>query len=237
MESSEMKKQVISLGKTLVRELGLEPGVDTLSKWMAHYVAEQITTAENAIGNAKAVPEQRCFETVLKLWQHQSSFPNGHRPFKNFDSIFRALDRMDPESHRHYYFLDDRLFPEAEPDKDTEAQTEDIRSWINIALEVDGAARVLIDFAFKQAAHKAADEKTKTWIKSAANLPGGDDLSVIIRLLPSDQDSQKKDALERARQEQKKDLRSKIEKLDALVKASKSIRRALAQEIRKLSKD
>jgi hypothetical protein len=152
MESSEMKKQVISLGKTLVQELGLESGVDTLSKWMAHYAAEQITTAENATGDAKAAAEQRCFETILQLWERQSSFPNGHRPFKNFDSIFRAPDRMDPESHRYYYFLDDRLFHEAERDKDAEARNGDVQSWINVALEVDGAARVLIDFAFKQAA-------------------------------------------------------------------------------------
>jgi hypothetical protein len=236
MESSEMKKQVISLGKALVQELGLESGVDTLSKWMAHYVAEQITMAENATGDAKATAERRCFETVIKLWEHQSSFPNGRRPFKNFDPIFRALDRMDPESHRYFYSLDDRLFGEAEHDKDSEAQKEDVRSWINIALEVDGAARVLINFAFKQAAHSATDDKTKTWIKNAGNLPTSDDLAVIIRLLPSDQDSQEEDVLERARQEQQKGLRSKIEKLDALVRASKSIRGALTKEITKLSK-
>jgi hypothetical protein len=236
MESLEMKKQVISLGKTLVQELGLEPGFDTLPKWMAHYIAEQITTAENATGDAKAAAEQRCFETVLKLWQHQSSFPNDRRPFKNFEPIFRALDRIDPESSRSYYFLDDRLFNGAEHDKDPEAEAEDVRSWINIALEVDGAARVLIDFAFKQAAHNAADDKTKTWIKNAANLPSSDDLSVIIRLLPANQDDQKEDALERLRKDQKQSLRSKIEKLDALVKASKSLRGALVKEIRKLSK-
>ena len=40
MVSSEIQERAISLGKALVQELELEPGVDTLSRWMAHYVAE-----------------------------------------------------------------------------------------------------------------------------------------------------------------------------------------------------
>ena len=231
-----MKKQVISLGKTFVQELGLEPGVDTLSKWMAHYVAEQITTAENATGDAKAAAEQRCFETVLELWQHQSSFPNGRRPFKNFEPIFRALNRIGPESRQFHVF--EKFLEQKEPDDTSGDKADDVQSWINVALTVDRAARVLLDFAFKQAAHHATDEKTKSWIKSAAKFSGNDDdLSVIIRLLPSDQDDQKEDALEQVRENQKKNLRSKIEKLDAFVKASKSLRGALAKEITKLSKD
>jgi hypothetical protein len=236
MESLEMKKQVISLGKTLVQELGLEPGFDTLSKWMAHYIAEQITTAENATGDAKAAAEKRCFETVLKLWQHQSSFPNDRRPFKNFEAIFRVLDRLDPESPRYYYFQD--RAPQQIEDDDMKARADEGRLWIDAALTVDGAARALIDFVLKQAAQKAADDKTKTWIKNAANLPSSsEDLAVIIRLLPPNQDDQEEDAIERLRKDQRESFRSKIEKLDAFVKVSKSVRGALVKEIRKISKD
>ncbi len=71
-DDSEMKEQVISLGKALVKELELEPGVDTLARWMAHYIAEQIAIAENATDDKKVEAESRCFETILKLWQHRS---------------------------------------------------------------------------------------------------------------------------------------------------------------------
>ena len=41
-----MPKDVLDLGRALVEELGLDPGVDTLSRWMAHYIAELIEDAE-----------------------------------------------------------------------------------------------------------------------------------------------------------------------------------------------
>lgn len=38
-EPLKRSESVIALGKRLVEELGMEPGVDTLGRWMAHYVA------------------------------------------------------------------------------------------------------------------------------------------------------------------------------------------------------
>ena len=40
-------EQVVALGRKLVDELGKEPNPDTLSRWMAHYVADLIDGAEN----------------------------------------------------------------------------------------------------------------------------------------------------------------------------------------------
>jgi hypothetical protein len=193
-------------------------------------------TAKNAIGDENAEAERRCFETILKLWQHRSSFPNNHRPFENFEAIFRALNRIDPESRQSNYFED--FLHQKEMDNTPDATTKNVQFWIDIAVAVDRGARVLLDFAFKQAAHHAVDEKTKSWIKNAAKLSSNDDdLSVVIRLLPAKEDNQDKDALERIRQDQKDDLRSKIEKLDALLECSKVLRRALTSEIKRLSKE
>ena len=36
MEHLETQQKIIELGKTIVMELKLDPGVDTLSKWMSH---------------------------------------------------------------------------------------------------------------------------------------------------------------------------------------------------------
>ena len=76
-ETSEIQERIFNLGKALVEELGLEPGVDTLARWMAHYIAEKITLAKNAHGDEKIKAEQQCFDAILKLWQHRSRLPNG----------------------------------------------------------------------------------------------------------------------------------------------------------------
>ena len=229
-----MKTQVISLGKRLVQELGLEPGVDTLSKWMAHYVAEQITTAENATGDAKAGAEQRCFETVLKLWERRSLLPNGRRPFESFERIFRALDHIDPEKPRSCYF-DDLYFHESKADKTSQDRGDAVQSWVDTALAVDRAARVLIEFAFTQAARNAADEKTKAWITIGAKMTGAEDISVILSLLPTEALDVDEKTLQRIRKTQKKELRSKMKELDVFSKYSKSVRAALKDQLEKLS--
>ncbi len=88
MDDLEQQKQILNLGKVLVNELQLEPGTDTLSKWMAHYVAEKITLAEKMPqGQERIETEKECFETILKLWKHRWSLPSGKWPLETFEPI------------------------------------------------------------------------------------------------------------------------------------------------------
>lgn len=203
---------------------------------MAHYVAEQIVTVENATGDEKSVAEQRCFETILKLWQHRSSLPTGHRPLESFEPIFRALDRLDPESSRPFFYSPPQ-YDSAEPDDTTENIQDEVREWTDLALGIDRAARILINFALSQAALNAVDEKTSSWLKNATDLINSGDLSVVVRLLPPDTDDQGEVNFERIRQAHEKDLKSKIEKLDAFIELSSSLRAALINELEEISKD
>lgn len=236
MVNSEIQARAISLGKALVQELSLEPGVDTLSRWMAHYITEQIAIAETTIGNEKSEAEQRCFETILKLWERRSSLPNGRYPFKNFESIFKVLNRLDPENTQHYYFDDPR--PQTNVNKgneETESETDEVQTWVNIALGVDRAARVLIDFALRQAACNAVDEETIAWLENAIGISDDEnDVSIIIRLVGETQESEPEDngeALEETRQY----LQSRIDKLIAFTEISDLLRTELIQELKNLS--
>jgi hypothetical protein len=230
--SSEIQERAISLGKALVQELGLEPGVDTLSRWMAHYISEQIVLAENAPDNEKTEAKQRCFDTILKLWKHRLSLPNGRYPFKNFEPIFETLSRLDPDNSRPYYF-DNSHFQKSENDDTPEDQTNEVQSWINMALSIDAAARVLIDFAIKQAACNAEDEKTGAWIEKSTGISDDkyDDLSIITRLL---EEPQKDELEEEARERTSYELSSRIEKLNMLIEFiefSRSLRDELTENL------
>lgn len=233
--SSETQERAISLGKALVQELELESSVDTLSRWMAHYVAEQIVITENTTGDEKSEAEQRCFDTVLKLWERRSSLPNGRYPFKSFEAIFKALNRIDPDNSQSYYFDNSHFQATANNDGISEVQTNEVEPWINIALSIDRAARVLVDFAFKQAACNAVDEKIITWIENATGISADDenDISVIISLVGETQeDDHDEEALEKMR----RGLRSRIEKLDIFTKSSNLLRNKLIEELENASK-
>jgi hypothetical protein len=226
-----MKEQVINLGKKLVQELGLEPGVDTLSRWMAHYIAEQITIAENSTGHQKIKAEEKCVQTILNIWERRSQLPGGRRPFENFEPIFQTLERLNPDKPRPFYYVNPSIRQSAE--EDASKPTNEVQKWLNSALGVDSAARVLIEFAFSQAAMHAKDKKTKSWVEQSANLQGVEEIRLIFRLAEYKNDQDEK-ARELLLEEQKNYFRSRIEKLDTFLKLCKSLRIALANEFKKL---
>lgn len=168
----------MNLGKALVKELNLDPGVDTLARWMAHYIAEQLEIAEKATGFEKREAEERCFNTILKLWSHRSALPGESRPFVNFEPILQTLKRLDPENDSHYFFEDRADISESVPDE--------LKKWLDLAKGIDEAARVWLKYVFKQAALAATDESTIEWLENANAFQEEDHFSVIFRDLHND---------------------------------------------------
>jgi hypothetical protein len=94
MEQSQQSKEILDLGNKLVAELKMVDSSDTLSRWMAHYVAELITSAENAEGEMKAALEKECFDTILKLWANRDATPKGIRPLASLKDAMMLLNKI-----------------------------------------------------------------------------------------------------------------------------------------------
>ncbi|MGL5083727.1 MAG: hypothetical protein ACRC8A_19770 [Microcoleaceae cyanobacterium] len=200
---------------------------------MAHYVAEQIVIAETTTGRENIEAEQQCFDTILKLWEHRSSLPNNRYPFKNFEPIFQALSRLDPNNSRSYYFENSRL-QKTENNDTSENRANETQLWINLTLSIDSAARVLIDFALKQATCNAEDEETAAWIEKSTGISDDecDDLSIIVRLVG---ESQEGNPEEKVREQKRHELSSRIEKLDMLIEFSGLLRDELTEHLENIS--
>jgi hypothetical protein len=79
------------LGKRIVTELGLDQSTDTLSRWMAHRVAELMERAERARTKAARDSAAReCEPLILRLWERRTSWPQGWPP----PSAAGALERL-----------------------------------------------------------------------------------------------------------------------------------------------
>ncbi|MEH1770931.1 MAG: hypothetical protein V7L30_31765 [Nostoc sp.] len=217
------------MGNALVQELGLEPGVDTLSRWMAHYVSEQIALAENTSDNEKTEARQRCFDTILKLWDHRLSLPNNRYPFESFERIFETLSRLDPENSSTYYF-ENSHFENTENEDIPEDQTNEVQLWINVALSIDAAARVLIDTALKQAANHAEDEKIVAWLEKSGGISNDNnyDISIMTRLL---EEPQEDDIAEKVCERTRQKLSLRIKKLDLFIELSQLLREDLRENL------
>lgn len=214
----------MNLGKAIVKELNLEPSVDTTARWMAHYIAEQIEITEHSTGIQKQEAEERCFETILKLWNHRSSFPRGSRPFENFEPILRTLARLDPESDRHFFFENRKEKKDGVP--------EEVQKWLDIADGIDEAARVWLKYVLEQAALAATDDSTIEWLENSVALQEDDHFSVIFRDLYSDIDDiwgERQDKNEKKR----KTIISRIKKLESFAELNQLLLSEYKNELMK----
>jgi hypothetical protein len=182
-----------------VTELELDESVNTLSRWMAHYLAELISAAETASEAQKHDLEQRCADTIIKLWANRDTFPDGMRPFKNFEPVFRALEKLDPERDGAFStFINDLHIlrsaqaiavlpdngraPREEHSKST-GLTNDVYFWISHILNFDEISRDSINYAIRKTVELAQDEKTKHYLDLALSINQDDsDLSVLDNL-------------------------------------------------------
>ncbi len=163
MEDSKAQNKILTLGRAIVKELELDPGVDTLAKWMAHYVAEKIVLAERLSGYKKKEAEEECFEIISKLWEHRWSIPHNKPFLQDFEPLFETVDKLNPNKDVPFFLPPQFIFEMEEEIKISEtneidnesddAQNENLnpQTHLDSALRVDKLARSLIANLLKQA--------------------------------------------------------------------------------------
>lgn len=161
MENLKQQEQIFNLGKLLVKELGIEDGVDTLSRWMAHYVAEKIRLIEQLpSGENKEEIKKDCFETILKLWEHRWLVSPGYRPLENFESILKVLEEINPENRLPFFYRKPKQSLEIEM-----GNFKDVSEYVEMIVQIDRAAKIWIDFILHQAALMAKDDNTNNLLE------------------------------------------------------------------------
>jgi hypothetical protein len=163
---------VVELGKAIAKTLDQS---DFLGRWMAHYIAQQITDAESAEPAERAGKEQAAAESILALWQRRSGLPADQPPMHSFERVFTALDRLaGPQDPWSFY----RTFP-----AHTEPDEEDVISstLLCLALNLEDSARGAVQALIAEAAATSLDREAE-WIRLSANLDEDDERKAIRQL-------------------------------------------------------
>src|ERR1035437_5611721 len=127
---------LLALGKRIVEELGPDQEVDTLARWMAHYIAELIQAAEAATSEARPARMAECAAAILDLWKHRSHVPHDRRPFEDLEPILNALQSLDPASDRRRYYY--QTLQEADEGEDRS----EVQQWLRIVDQLDDSAKI-----------------------------------------------------------------------------------------------
>ena len=100
MARSKPPKDVLELGKHLVRELGYEDSFDTLGRWMSHHVAELIDQSENGDTEGDRLEaRKRATETILRIWEHRAALPGKAYPLSSYKDILQVLEHLKPSDN------------------------------------------------------------------------------------------------------------------------------------------
>ncbi len=159
MESLDRSRAVVEFGKRIVAQLKL--GDDLLSQWMAHFIAERMDAAERAGPEERISAQDACAQSIYQLWDHRNSLPAHIRPFMALEPLLKTLASLDVDSGRRF-----RFFPETPAQEELVADVESSKRALDVAVSLDGAARVLIQYFLAAAAEEAAD-KALPWLAAA----------------------------------------------------------------------
>lgn len=90
---------MLSLGEHLVNQLKQD---DLVSQWMAHYIAERMTTLESLQGSSQTGAKAEIADLIFKLWQHGrgAGFDD---PVASSEKVRRAVARLDPTPETPYF--------------------------------------------------------------------------------------------------------------------------------------
>lgn len=212
----------LELGKKLTGELGLDQSVDTLGRWMAHYIAELIQDAEKANPQERPAKMRACSEAILSLWKHRHELPNGKRPFEELEPILKALESLNPDYDTPRYFRPVRV---AADEADEEAET---KAWLKLIDGLDYSARMLIRYCLTQAAQTALDKSVK-WV-ALAEAAGADDgiESPIIRVIVGEDSMLKASAPD---EKVRKRLEDRIDRLEEFAKLAMALVSELREQV------
>ncbi len=204
---------LLQLGRKIVDELGPDQSVDTLCRWMAHYIAELMQAAEAAHGDERHLHLSRCANAIVDLWKHHRELPNGHRPFGSFEPIMRTLQSLDPDDETPRYFRAARAAAEeGELDPGT-------ANWLDTAETFDYTARILIRYCLACAAKNAVD-KSKEWV-AVAEAVDLEELDVkVLRILSNEKDLLNSPALKVA---ERKQVEDRIQRLDSFIEIASKV--------------
>jgi len=90
-QSKHSEVEIIQLGEKLVKELNLEYSVNTLARWLSHYLAELILNIDNSVSKEERKKlQQECCDVILKLWSQKENLPI-KQPLEDLKPVLEVL--------------------------------------------------------------------------------------------------------------------------------------------------
>ena len=217
-----LSDKTLALGQRIAEELGSQSDRDTLARWMAHDLAEQLQKCEELEGADREAAVRECRETILKLWEHLLNDRQRLPVFNELDKVVRSLASLDLANPRYF-----RQYRSTHPDNEQNSESD---KWLRIAEGLDYSAQILIGFAISNAVREASTQESADWLRDASEAGLlSSDFGRALEIVCPDSDGESQKISER-----QKALEDRIERLEGFVKMSEALAVDLRSELARL---
>ncbi len=212
----------LELGRKLTKELGIDQSVDTLGRWMAHYIAELIQNVEKASSEERPAKMRACCDAILNLWKHRHTLSDGKRPFEELEPLLKILESIDPEDDTPRYFREVRSVTSAA------GKNDEVEKWLKLIDGLDYSAKVLIRYCLTQAARNSIN-KSVEWVAlaEAAGADEGIEFPIINMIFDEADMLKDSDSGVEARER----IEDRIKRLEEFAKMAMAVVSDLRQEV------
>ncbi|WP_067150177.1 hypothetical protein [Pseudotamlana agarivorans] len=96
-QSKHSEEEILKLGEKIVKELDLEYSLNTLARWMSHYIAELIQEVEKTKSKEeKKLLQTECCDIILKIWAQKENVPI-RKPLDDLKPVIEILQIINEE--------------------------------------------------------------------------------------------------------------------------------------------
>lgn len=161
-----MKSDIKELGVKLIKELDSIDDYDVLTKWMLHYIAEQMHKYETArTEEEKQIAGQQCSNTIMMFWKNRSHNATWH-PFSNYKELYDGLNTLFKDN-ASLAFLDDVI-----------SRTNDTEFIANIK-KIKKVTRWLLEQMIEDCFSSKYEDGDEEWINLMSKSEDGDDARIL----------------------------------------------------------
>ncbi|MDN3446377.1 hypothetical protein QL886_01840 [Psychrobacter sp. APC 3281] len=142
------------LGKTLIKEYGLESSTNTLERWMLHYLAELFDKEKECNNpNETKTIQLEIKEIILEFWRLRYCLADEDSLFKKNQALIDTLEKISPQS-----FIPISSFFNPYDSKDTLEVSE--AGWQERLLAIDKSSKVVMSHCVLKHLNDIADKNS-----------------------------------------------------------------------------
>lgn len=164
------EEEILKLGKKLIAELDLVYTVNTLARWMGHYLAELMNNIDKCESEQeKSKLQKECCDVILEIWEKRERIPI-EKPTEKLKPVIDVLSLLKKNEHpfiRHR-FLDN-----------TNGLRNKNSSWLRFLEIVKNNSERIYRKSLISMISEELLEKDKEWIEEHGSFLSDDEKSVV----------------------------------------------------------